>query len=157
MRQSRLFVLLLAFASALPSSAQETRGRDAPATPEAAAVDHDESHAADARGRSRQENLLADPLAAAPGKQAHLLRIVYPPGWVGRRHYHTGDVFLYVLEGRFTVEVDGGKQTTIGPGEVYHEAVRTVMQARNPSQSQPTKLLLFQVGGQGERLTVITD
>jgi quercetin dioxygenase-like cupin family protein len=122
--------------------------------------EHD-AHADDdrtaARGRSRQEVLMQDGLHAVPGKQAHLLRIEYPAGWIGRRHYHTGDVFLYVLEGRFSVDVDGKERATIGPGEVYHEAVKVEMQARNASASEPTKILLFQIGNPGERLTVITD
>jgi quercetin dioxygenase-like cupin family protein len=109
------------------------------------------------RGRSEQEVLLQDRLFAIPGKQVHLLRIEYPPGWIGRRHYHTGDVVLYVLEGRFTIDVDGAARKTIGPGEVYHEAVNKEMQARNASTDEPTKILLFQVGDPGERTTVITD
>jgi quercetin dioxygenase-like cupin family protein len=114
--------------------------------------DHEQPH-----GRSKQEILLQDPLHAIPGKQAHLLRIEYPPGWVGQRHYHTGDVFLYVLSGAFTVDVDGAKRTTIRAGESYHEALDKVMQARNASATEPTTILLFQVGNQGERMTVVTD
>lgn len=109
------------------------------------------------RGRSEQEVLLQDRLFAIPGKQVHLLRIEYPPGWIGRRHYHTGDVVLYVLEGRFTIDVEGAQRKTIGPGEVYHEAVNKEMQARNASTDEPTKILLFQVGDPGERTTVVTD
>jgi quercetin dioxygenase-like cupin family protein len=109
------------------------------------------------RGRSEQTILIQDPLHAIPGKQAHLMRIEYPPGWVGQRHYHTGDVFLYVLSGTFTIDVDGAKTTTIGPGEAYHEALDKVMQARNASTTEATTILLFQVGNQGERMTVVTD
>ena len=114
--------------------------------------DHDPPH-----GRSKQEILLQDPLYAIPGKQAHLLRIVYPPGWVGERHYHTGDVFLYVLEGGFTIDTDGAARTTLHAGESYHEALDKVMQARNASTTEPTTILLFQVGKQGERMTVVVD
>ena len=113
---------------------------------------HDAPH-----GRSKQDVLLQDPLHAVPGKQAHLLRIEYPPGWIGERHYHTGDVFLYVLSGGFTVDVDGAERKTIRSGQAYHEALNKVMQARNASTSEPTTILLFQVGNQGERMTVISD
>ncbi len=116
------------------------------------ATHHDAPH-----GKSKQEILLQDPLYALPGKQAHLLRIEYPPGWVGQRHYHTGDVFLYVLSGGFTVDVDGAKRTTIRAGESYHEALNKVMQARNASTTEATTILLFQVGDEGERMTVVTD
>ena len=109
------------------------------------------------RGRSKQDVLLQDPLYAVPGKQAHLLRIEYPAGWIGERHYHTGDVFLYVLSGAFTVDVDGAERKTIRAGQAYHEALNKVMQARNASATEPTTILLFQVGNQGERTTVVSD
>ena len=109
------------------------------------------------RGRSKQDVLLQDPLYAIPGKQAHLLRIEYPAGWIGERHYHPGDVFLYVLSGAFTVDVDGAERKTLRAGQAYHEALNKVMQARNASTTEPTTILLFQVGNQGERTTVISD
>ena len=109
------------------------------------------------RGRSKQDILLQDPLYAVPGKQAHLLRIEYPAGWIGERHYHTGDVFLYVLSGAFTVDVDGAERKTLRAGQAYHEALNKVMQARNASTTEPTTILLFRVGNQGERTTVISD
>jgi quercetin dioxygenase-like cupin family protein len=143
---------LVGGAPALVTGAQEARRQPNPAAASESGHDSHEPH-----GRSKQETLLQDPLHAVPGKQATLLRIEYPPGWVGRRHYHTGDVILYVLEGRFVVDVDGAKRTTIGPGEAYHEAVKSVMQARNGSATEPTRLLLFQVGGKGEQLTVTVD
>jgi len=131
-------------ATVLIASAQEPRSQPP--------SHHDGPH-----GRSKQDVLLQDPLHAVPGKQAHLLRIEYPPGWIGERHYHTGDVFLYVLSGGFTVDVDGAERKTIRAGQAYHEALNKVMQARNASTSEPTAILLFQVGDQGERMTVITD
>jgi quercetin dioxygenase-like cupin family protein len=133
---------MVAGAATLAAGAQEQRPKG----------DHDRAH-----GRSKQEILLQDPLHAIPGKQGHLLRIEYPPGWVGQRHYHTGDVFLYVLSGAFTVDVDGAARTTIRAGQAYHEALDKVMQARNASTTEPTTILLFQVGNQGERMTVVTD
>jgi len=139
---------VVAAAVVLIASAQELE-KEPPSSP---ASHHDAS-----RGRSKQDVLLQDPLYAVPGKQAHLLRIEYPPGWIGERHYHTGDVFLYVLSGGFTVDVDGAERTTIRAGQAYHEALNKVMQARNASTSEPTTILLFQVGDQGERMTVITD
>jgi quercetin dioxygenase-like cupin family protein len=137
-----LAALIVAGVTVLAAGAQEPRPAGA----------HDQAH-----GRSKQQVLLQDPLFAIPGKQAHLLRIEYPPGWIGQRHYHTGDVFLYVLSGAFTVDVDGAQRTTIRAGESYHEALDKVMQARNASTTEPTTILLFQVGNPGERTTVVVD
>ena len=57
-------------------------------------------------------------------------------------------------EGRFIVDVEGEGRKSFGPGEVYHEAVNKVMQARNGSQTIPTKVLLFQVGDKGDTLMI---
>ena len=68
-----------------------------------------------------------------PGKEGTVLRIELPVGWVGGWHYHTGDVFVYVVSGEFVVDVEGQGRKQFRPGDVYHEAVNTTMQARNPS------------------------
>lgn len=103
------------------------------------------------------EILLRDDLAAIPGKEAQVMFAELPKGWVGGRHYHTGDVFVYVLEGQFSVDVDGEGRHVFGPGQVYHEAVDKVMLARNPSTTAGTKLIVFQVGAKGEPLMIKAD
>lgn len=98
--------------------------------------------------------VLQDALSAIEDKEAKVLRVVFPAGWVGERHYHTGDVFVYVLKGRFAVDVEGEQRQTFDPGEVYHEALNKVMQARNLSTTEPTELILFQVGDENEPLMI---
>lgn len=100
------------------------------------------------------ETVLQDDLVALPGNEAHIIRAEFPAGWVGERHYHTGDVFVYVLEGEFVVDVDGEGRKRFGAGEVYHEAVDTVMQARNPGTEVATKAIIFQVGPKGTPLMI---
>ena len=106
---------------------------------------------------AKQEVVLRDELIAFPGKEAHILRVEFPAGWVGERHYHTGDVFVYVVEGEFVVDIEGEGRQRFGPGEVYHEAVNTVMQARNPSTEVATKVILFQVGEKEEPLMILAE
>jgi quercetin dioxygenase-like cupin family protein len=101
--------------------------------------------------------VLRDDLSTIRGKEVNVMRLELPPGWVGERHYHTGDVFVYVLEGKFVVDVDGEDRKVFGPGEVYHEAVNTAMLARNASTTQRTRLILFQVGDKGEPLMMKAD
>ncbi len=98
--------------------------------------------------------VLQDSLFAIEGKEVNIQMTEFPPGWVGGRHYHTGDVFVYVLEGTFVVDVEGEERQTFGPGQVYHEALNRVMQARNLSTAEPTKILVFQVGDKGELLMI---
>ncbi len=108
-------------------------------------------------GRSDTRYLLSEDLFAIPGKQGHVLHLKLPPGWIGLRHIHTGDVFVYVLSGEFGVDIDGKSRQTFSAGEVYHEAVNAVMQARNLDAGKPTEILLFQVGDKGKPLTVVVD
>jgi quercetin dioxygenase-like cupin family protein len=114
----------------------------------------------DARAQQRQEYrstapstvLLRDDLAALKGQEAQVISLQLPPGWVGGWHYHTGDVFVYVQDGSFTVDVDGEGRKTFGRGQVYHEAVNKVMRARNGSTTEQTTIIVFQVGAKGEPL-----
>lgn len=106
---------------------------------------------------AKSKPILRSDLAASPGKEVQVLELELAPGWVGDRHYHTGDVFVYVLEGQFVLDVDGHERRTLGPGEIIHEAVNAKMLARNGAQDKPTKLLLFQVGDKGEPLMIKTD
>ncbi len=102
-----------------------------------------------------QTVVLREDLVAISGKEVHIRQVEFPAGWIGGRHYHTGDVFVYVVEGEFVVDVDGEGRKTFGPGEVYHEAVNIVMQARNPSATVATKAIVFQVGDKGEPLMIM--
>lgn len=106
------------------------------------------------KGPEDRTTVLRDDLVVIPGKEVNILRVEFPAGWIGERHYHTGDVFVHVLEGEFVVDVDGEGRKAFGPGQVYHEAVNKVMQARNPSTTQRTKVILFQVGDKGEPLMI---
>jgi quercetin dioxygenase-like cupin family protein len=107
--------------------------------------------------KSNVTMVLNEEMFSIPGKEVAIQRAEYPAGWVGQRHYHTGDIFVYVLEGQFVVDVDGADRITIDPGEVYHEAVNKVMQARNPSTTKPTKLILFQVGDKGKPRVMLAE
>jgi quercetin dioxygenase-like cupin family protein len=106
------------------------------------------------KGPKDRTTVLRDDLVVIPGKEVNILRVEFPAGLIGERHYHTGDVFVHVLEGEFVVDVDGKGRKAFGPGQVYHEAVNKVMQARNPSTTQRTKVILFQVGDKGEPLMI---
>jgi quercetin dioxygenase-like cupin family protein len=104
------------------------------------------------RTTAKQETVIQSELVSVPGREGTVLRVGLPAGWIGDWHYHTGDVFVYVLSGAFEVDVEGQGRKRFGPGQVYHEAVNTTMQARNPNATQRAELILFQVGVKGEPL-----
>ena len=113
--------------------------------------------AAQEHGGSKIQMVLQEDMFSIPGKEAAIQRAVYPAGWTGQRHYHTGDIFVYVLEGQFIVDLDNGKRIVIDDGEVYHEAVNQVMRARNGSADREVTVLLFQVGDKGKPRVILAD
>ena len=113
--------------------------------------------AAQNSGGSKVQMVLQEEMFSLPGKEAAIQRAIYPAGWAGERHYHTGDIFVYVLEGQFIVDLDNGKRITIDEGEVYHEAVNEVMRARNGSAERTVTVLLFQVGDKGKPRVILAE
>ena len=77
----------------------------------------------------------------------------FPAGFVGGKHFHPADVFVYVLEGELTVETEKGART-VKAGELYPEAPGMVMRVRNVSTSAPTKIVVFQVGETGKPMMI---
>jgi quercetin dioxygenase-like cupin family protein len=101
---------------------------------------------------SSRKKLADKPLPGVDGKHVTILQGAFPAGWVGGRHYHSGPVYVYVLEGRFTVDEQGKPPQTFTAGQLYEEPIGTPMQARNISASEQLRILLFQVHGHGEPL-----
>ena len=71
---------------------------------------------------------------------------VYPPGWQAPTHYHDGDLFIYVVDGKFEISTDKDGSVIYSSGEAMQMAAETVMDARNASSSEPLKLVIFQIG-----------
>ena len=88
--------------------------------------------------------LQAKELAGVPGKEAVMLTVEYPPGGSSSKHRHNAHTFVYVLEGSIVMQVEGGKEVTLGPGQTFYESpadIHTV--SKNASDSQPAKFLVF--------------
>lgn len=103
---------------------------------------------------AERKPLFIGPLHGTDGREVTIEQFTFPPGWVGDKHYHTGPVFVYILEGAFAVTEQGKKDQTFNAGALYEEPIGTPMQARNLSRSEPLKVLLIQVGRKGEPLMI---
>jgi quercetin dioxygenase-like cupin family protein len=103
------------------------------------------------------KTLVGEPLHGIAGKQVTILHGTFPAGWVGGRHYHTGPVYVYVLEGSFTIDEQGKPRQTFTAGQLYVEPIGIPMQARNISAAEQLKALVFQVHGEGEPLAYKVD
>ena len=98
--------------------------------------------------------LLTQALPDLPGKEVSVLTVEYLPGGASLPHRHDAHVFVYVLEGRLTMQVAGGPSRTLGPGEVFYEAPGDVHQvSANASATEPAKFLVVALKDQGRALS----
>lgn len=88
--------------------------------------------------------LVAKDLAGLTGKEAVMLTVEYAPGASSTKHRHNANTFVYVLEGSIVMQVEGGKEVTLGPGQTFYESPTDVhVVSKNASNSQPAKFLVF--------------
>ncbi len=92
-------------------------------------------------------------LTGVDGKTVIIKHFTLPAGFVGGKHFHPADVFVYVLEGELTVETEKGV-LTIPAGEIYPEVPGMVMVGKNVSADNPTKIVVFQVGDEGKPMMI---
>ncbi len=92
-------------------------------------------------------------LSGVEGKTVIIKHFTLPAGFVGGKHFHPADVFVYVLEGEGTIETENGV-ITISAGELYPEVPGMVMRAKNLSATGPTKIVVFQVGDTGKPMMI---
>ena len=76
-----------------------------------------------------------------------------PPEYVGGKHLHPGPVFVYVLEGVLTVELDG-ETKTFSAGELYPEDIDSAMIGKNLSGTDDLEILVFQIGDIGKPMMI---
>ena len=94
--------------------------------------------------------LMTKALDGYPGKEALMITVTYPPGAVDPVHRHRANAFVYVLEGSIVMQVKGGKEVTLTPGQTFYEGpndIHTV--GRNASQTQPAKFVVFLLKSKG--------
>ena len=98
---------------------------------------------ADAAGEPVVTPLVLKDLSDIPGKEMLMITVDYPPGAVESIHRHDAYAFVYVLEGSIVMQVRGGKEVTLTPGQTFYEGpndVHTV--GRNASTTKPAKFVV---------------
>ena len=85
-----------------------------------------------------------------PGKEGLLIQVEYPPGGADPVHRHDAHGFVYVLEGEIVMQVKGGKEVTLKPGESWYEGPDDVhVVGRNASDTKPAKFIVCLVKKKG--------
>ena len=89
-------------------------------------------------------------LADVPGKEGLMLMVEYPPGSADPVHRHNADAFVYVLEGSVVMQIKGGKEVTLTPGQTFYEGPNDIhVVGRNASQTKPAKFVVFLMKDKG--------
>ena len=99
--------------------------------------------------------LMTKALADIPGKEALMITVEYPPGSSDAIHRHNAHAFVYVLAGSIVMQVKGGKQVTLTPGQTFYEGPGDVhVVSRNASTTKPARFLVLLVKNQGAPVLV---
>lgn len=94
--------------------------------------------------------LMSKELSGLPGKEGLMITVTYPPGGADPVHRHNAHGFIYVLEGSIVMQVKGGKEVTLTPGQTFYEGPNDIHSVgRNASRTIPAKFLVFLVKDKG--------
>jgi len=99
--------------------------------------------------------LFSKDLTDFPGKEGVMITVEYPPGSSDPIHRHNAHAFVYVLEGAIVMQLKGGKEVTLTPGQTFYEGPDDVhVVGRNASQTKPAKFVVFLVKDKGAPVVV---
>ena len=99
--------------------------------------------------------LFSRDLTDFPGKEGLMITVEYLPGSSDPVHRHYAHAFVYVLEGSIVMQVKGGKEVTLTPGQTFYEGPDDVhVVGRNASQTKPAKFVVFLVKNKGAPVLV---
>ena len=99
--------------------------------------------------------LMSKDLTDIPGKEVVMVTVEFPPGGSDPVHRHHAHGFIYVLEGSVVMQVKGGKEVTLTPGQTFYEGPDDVhVVGRNASTTKPAKILAILVKDKGAPILV---
>ena len=99
--------------------------------------------------------LTSKDLADFPGKEVLMITVEYPPGSVDAIHRHNAHAFVYVLEGSIIMQVKGGKEVTLTPGQTFYEGPDDIhVVGKNASTTKPAKFVVFFIKDKGAPVLV---
>jgi quercetin dioxygenase-like cupin family protein len=95
-------------------------------------------------------SLMSKDLTDIPGKEVLMITVEFPPGGADPVDRHDAHGFIYVLEGTVVMQVKGGKEVTLGPGQTFYEGPDDIhVVGRNASNEKPAKLLAMLIKKKG--------
>ena len=95
-------------------------------------------------------SLMSKELPESPGREALMITVEHAPGGSSAIHRHNAHAFVYVLEGSVVMQLKGGQQVTLTPGQSFYEGPDDVhVIDQNASSTQPAKFLVVLIKDKG--------
>src|SRR5262245_27404637 len=100
--------------------------------------------------QAKVTSLMSKDLPESPGKEMLMMIVEHAPGGSSPVHRHNAHAMVYVLEGSVMMQVKGGKQVTLTPGQSFYEAPDDIhVIDRNASTTTPAKFLVVLIKDKG--------
>ena len=103
-------------------------------------------------GVIKPQSLLSETVQGMPKGEKQEVRVLtasFKPGDKTMFHTHRFPVTVYVLEGAFTLEMDGREPVTVKAGQAIVMPSDVKMTGYNRSSTDPLRLVLFNVSDPG--------
>ena len=95
-------------------------------------------------------SLMSKELPESPGREALMITVEHAPGGSSAIHRPNAHACVYVLEGSVVMQLKGGQQVTLTPGQSFYEGPDDVhVIDRNASSTQPAKFLVVLIKDKG--------
>ena len=100
--------------------------------------------------QAKVTSLMSKDLTENPGREVLMITVEHAPGASSSIHRHNAHAIVYVLEGSVVMQVKGGKQVTLTPGQTFYEGPDDVhVVDRNASSTEPAKFLVVLIKDKG--------
>jgi len=94
--------------------------------------------------------LMTKDLPENPGKELLMMTVEHAPGGSSPVHRHNAHAMVYMLEGSAVMQLKGGKEVTLTPGQAFYEGPDDVhLVDRNASTTKPAKFLVVLIKDKG--------
>ena len=102
--------------------------------------------------------LMSKDLTESPGKEVQMITVEYAPGGTDPIHRHNAHAFVYVLTGSIVMQLRGGNEVTLTPGQTFYEGPSDVhVVGRNASTTEPAKFVVVLVKDRGAPILTVVE
>ena len=94
--------------------------------------------------------LMSEALAGNPNREVLMITVEHAPGGSNPAHRHNAHAMVYMLEGSAVMQLKGGKEVTLTPGQSFYEGPDDIhVVDRNASSTKPAKFLVVLIKDKG--------